>query len=107
MAGTIVNNPMRVVPGLIEQVGLKPAAGAGPDTAGQAKFSDLLTDLVSSVNDLQNQSGAIQDAFLAGEPVELHQVMIKAEEAGISLELLMEIRNKLVSAYNEIVRMPM
>ncbi|MBU2652480.1 MAG: flagellar hook-basal body complex protein FliE [Bacteroidetes bacterium] len=48
----------------------------------------------------------MQQAFLDGEPVELHQVMVKAEEAGIATELLIEIRNKLVDAYSELIRMP-
>ncbi|MEE8404551.1 MAG: flagellar hook-basal body complex protein FliE [candidate division Zixibacteria bacterium] len=41
-----------------------------------------------------------------GDPVELHQVMIKAEEAGLATDLLLEIRNRLISAYNELIRMP-
>ena len=63
--------------------------------------------MIGDVNDLQMESAQLQQAFLAGEPVELHQVMIKAEEAGLSMDLLLEIRNKLVNAYNEIIRMPM
>ena len=62
--------------------------------------------LIQNVNQLHDESGQIQQAFLAGEPVELHQIMIKAEEAGIATDLLLEIRNKLMTAYNEIMRMP-
>jgi flagellar hook-basal body complex protein FliE len=106
MAGLIDNNPMRVVPGLIEKVGTATKGAVEPAAVGAPKFTDMMTDLISSVNDLQKESAAVQEAFLAGEPVELHQVMIKAEEAGI-MDLLLEIRNKLVAAYNDIVRMPM
>ena len=44
---------------------------------------------------------------MAGEPIELHEVMIRAEQAGVATDLLLEIRNKLVTAYNEVLRMPM
>jgi flagellar hook-basal body complex protein FliE len=106
MAGTIIN-PQRLVPGLLDQVVAKPAGMAEIAKPNEPKFTDMMTDMIQSVNGLQKESSSIQQAFLAGEPVELHQVMIKAEEAGLSFDLLLEIRNKLVAAYNEIVRMPM
>jgi flagellar hook-basal body complex protein FliE len=43
--------------------------------------------------------------MVAGEPVDLHEVMISSEEAGIAFDLMMEIRNKLLDAYQEIQRM--
>jgi flagellar hook-basal body complex protein FliE len=43
--------------------------------------------------------------FMRGEPVELHQVMAAAEEAGIALEMLVELRNKLTDAYRTLVNM--
>jgi flagellar hook-basal body complex protein FliE len=67
----------------------------------------MVTDLLQSVNGVQNEAAAIQQAYLAGEEVELHQMMIKAEEAGISMDLLLEIRNRLVDAYNDLMKMPM
>ena len=71
-----------------------------------ASFSDLLSNVINSVNDIHQDAATAQDALLAGEPVELHDVMIKAEEAGLATELLLQVRNKLVSAYNEIMSMP-
>ncbi len=84
---------------------LPPGITAPPD--GQASFGSMLGNALNSVNDLQVQSAQAQDALLHGEPVELHEVMIKAEQAGIAMDLLLEIRNKLLSAYNDIMRMPM
>ncbi len=63
--------------------------------------------MINSVNDAQLDAGEIQEAFLSGDPVELHQLMIKAEEAGIAMDLLLEVRNKLVTAYNQIMSMPL
>ena len=97
----------RLVPGLIE----RPNNGVNvqkPEAADkQPAFADMITDLLQSVNQAQKESGQMQQAFLAGEPVELHQLMIKAEEAGVATDLLLEIRNKLMDAYREIMRMPM
>ncbi len=99
----------RLIPGLIEPVGGKQTLpGVAPGVGvGAPKFTDLLNEFVNSVNQAGQESGQAQQALLAGEPVELHQVMIKAEEAGLSMDLLLEIRNKLLAAYKDIIRMPM
>lgn len=102
-----ITNVNRLVPGLIEKLGTKQTEAAKGSEASGNSFSDLLSNVVNSVNDLQNDSAKAQEALLAGEPVELHEVMIKAEEAGIATDLLLEIRNKLVNAFDEIMRMPM
>lgn len=97
----------RLVPGLIERTEPRTATVSLPAAPDQPKFSDMVTDLLQSVNGVQNEAAAIQQAYLAGEEVELHQMMIKAEEAGISMDLLLEIRNRLVDAYNDLMKMPM
>ena len=106
MMAAPVSNINRLVPGLIEKV--KPAGADGAKAADKAdgSFGDLLSKFVNGVNDLHHDSAEIQQAFLNGDPVELHQVMIKAEEAGVATELLIEIRNKLLDAYSELIRMP-
>jgi flagellar hook-basal body complex protein FliE len=119
---SIISNSSRVVPGLIEPPGgrvileqVTPPDGQanplispiGDQSVSQPNFGDLLSNAINSVNDLQKQAGAAQEALLAGEPVELHDVMIKAEQAGLALDLTLEVRNKLVNAFNEIMRMPM
>lgn len=101
-----INSTQRIIPGLIERVGGKIVDLPKDETQPQANFTEMLSGLLNNVNQLHNESGQIQQAFLAGEPVELHQIMIKAEEAGIATDLLLEIRNKLMTAYNDIMRMP-
>ena len=91
----------RLVPGLLEKPGVEK-----PNKAGGLNFGDQLSSLVNSVNDLQTQAGEAQNALLAGEPIELHDVMIKAEEAGLAMDLLMQVRNRLVDGYKELIRMP-
>ena len=70
-------------------------------------FGDFLSNALDSVNSLQAEAGEAQDAMVRGEAAELHQVMIAAEKAGISFDLLLEVRKKLLEAYQDIIRMPM
>lgn len=70
-----------------------------------ATFADTLKRALNEVTALQEESQDAIGAFLRGEPVELHQVMAATEEAGIALELLIEIRNKLTEAYRTVINM--
>ncbi len=97
----------RVIPGLLEIANPSKEGMAKPEDKSSADFTELLSNLVKNVNEVQHESAELQQAFLNGEPVELHQVMVKAEEAGLAMELLLEIRNKLVNAYSDLIRMPL
>lgn len=68
-------------------------------------FGETLKAALSDVNDMQLESGAQIQRLLSGENVDLHEVMISSAEAGVAFNLMMEIRNKLVDAYQEIQRM--
>lgn len=72
---------------------------------GNASFADVLKGFVSDVSLMQDQSQSAIDSFVRGEPVELHQVMAAAEEANITLEFLVELRNKFVDAYRSLINM--
>lgn len=91
----------RLVPGLLEQQGT-----SKPTKTDGLSFGDQLSSVINAVNDLQSQAGAAQNALLSGEPVELHDVMIKAEEAGLAMDLLLQVRNRLIDGYKELIRMP-
>jgi flagellar hook-basal body complex protein FliE len=71
-----------------------------------AKFKDLLNNFVGSVNELQQKAAATEQGFLSGEIADVHEVMIAVEEASVAFELLMEVRNKLLESYQQIMRMP-
>ncbi len=77
-------------------------------TEGPAKesFGDFLSNAVSEINQFQVEAGDAQDMLIRGDAAELHQVMIAGEKAGISFDLLLEIRKKLLEAYQDIIRMP-
>ena len=72
----------------------------GGDGSG---FGDLLKRAIDDAADLQDEAGQLIRAFVQGEPVEIHDVMAAAEEAGVALELLVEVRNKLMEAYRTIM----
>ena len=76
-------------------------------TSGPAKpgFASRLGELVGEVDRLQDQAGALQTRAIQGEAVEVHDVMIASQEAGLALSMMIEIRNKLVDAYQELMRM--
>lgn len=79
-----------------------PVGRPGPQ-AGAASFGDTLKQFVSGVSDAQDAAGALRDQFLRGDPVELHQVMAAGEEATLSLELMVELRNKVLDAYRQLI----
>ncbi len=68
-------------------------------------FGKMLSSFVQDVNTEQINSVKLTEDFVAGENVELHEVMIASEKAKTSLELLMQIRNKTVDMYKELTRM--
>ena len=72
---------------------------------GESSFGDMLTRALNEVSDTQTRADDYVQKFLRGEPVELHQVMAATEEASLSLELLVELRNKLTEAYRSVMQM--
>ncbi len=68
-------------------------------------FSSHLSEFIKWVNTQQKQSKAIKEAILRGENIPLHQAIIEFEKASLALNLLLQIRNKLIEAYQELQRM--
>jgi len=73
--------------------------------AGKTSFSDTLKQALGEVDELQHGAKDAIGAFLRGEPIEIHEVMAATEEAGIALEMLIEVRNKLTEAYRSVIHM--
>ncbi len=71
----------------------------------QQSFATFLKDSINSVNEAQIQSDELTNKMANGENVDLHTVMIASQKASISLSATLEIRNKVVEAYQEIMRM--
>lgn len=76
-----------------------------PPGANSASFADLLTEKLAEVNNLQKQADALVQGYVAGEVTDLHQVVLATERAQLALELTVQVRNKLIEAYQEVFRM--
>jgi len=75
-------------------------ASEGPD------FSALLKESIHKVNDLQSEAGEMKTAFEKGDPnTDLGQVMVAVQKADVSFQAATQVRNKLISAYQEIMNM--
>ena len=91
----------------LEQTGrvLKQDDSPGVDRAApKGEFMGLVQDFLGDVNHLQNRSGDSLKAFVAGEITDIHQVMVAGKEAAVALDLMIEIRNRVMEAYQEIMR---
>lgn len=72
----------------------------------QQDFGSYLKTAIEDVNTKQYESDVMTQKLVMGENVELHDVMITAQKASIALNATMEVRNKVIEAYQEIIRMP-
>ncbi len=83
-------------------------AGApeGPGNGGE-HFSQLLAESIDKVSEAQTRAGELKTAFIKGaEGVDLPTVMVAAQEAELSFQAITQVRNRLLSAYQEIMNMP-
>jgi flagellar hook-basal body complex protein FliE len=85
--------------------GIPPGAPAAARGGDEPSFADTLRRALGEVSTLQTDARDAISAFVRGEPVEIHEVTAAAEEAGIALDLLIEIRNKLTEAYRSVIQM--
>jgi len=70
-----------------------------------SSFGQTLNQAVKDVNALQGEASKAVQRMVSGEETDIHNVMVAVEKAKTSFELLMEIRNKTIEAYREIMRM--
>jgi flagellar hook-basal body complex protein FliE len=89
----------------------KPGVAAGVESAAPpaqgVEFSSMLKQMVDQVNDVQQSSEHMQRDFVLGdEQVDVAEVMVAMQKARVHFETMLQVRNRLVSAYEEIMRMP-
>ena len=85
----------------------RPDALGGAGGAGQVSFANVLKKGLESVNAAQSQASNLAARFERGEPgVELTQVMLESNKASVAFRATVEVRNRLVNAYQEIMNMP-
>jgi len=77
------------------------------ETKNVESFGSLLTSAIDSVNETQQKSGALQKAYEQGDPnVSITQVMIQSQKASVAFDAVTQVRNKVVKAYEDIMKMP-
>lgn len=83
-----------------------PPIGGGAEQAEGANFSSVLKQSVDAVNNLQQNSNALKTSFELGDPnVSLPDVMIASGKADLAFQTMVQVRNRMVEAYQEIMRM--
>ena len=78
---------------------------AGGDDAGSIGFGDVFSEAVNRVDGAQKDADGQINAFVAGEQENLHEVMISMNQAELYLQLMTEVRNKMLDTYQELMRM--
>lgn len=90
---------------------LKPVTNLGTGMSNEVQnqsersFSQILMDQLEEADKLQKSSDRLTEAFLIGEPVEIHEMMIAAEKADLAIRQTVEIRNRVIDAYKQITNM--
>ena len=78
------------------------------ETGSNTDFSVLLKQSIDSVNETQQAAGKIAEAFETGAAdVSLAEVMVASQKASVSFQAMLQVRNKLVEAYQDVMNMPM
>ncbi len=82
-----------------------PLFEAKPAGAGGAPFQSVFSEAVKKVEAFQHNAQLSADRFLNGEGEEIHKVALAAQQADLSFQMFLQVRNKVISAYQEIMRM--
>ncbi|MFD2171362.1 flagellar hook-basal body complex protein FliE [Tumebacillus lipolyticus] len=96
-----INNALQVT-------GLNPTKalqGQGVNRSEGPSFSDFLNRAIEGVNNQQKQADQLTELLASGQETDLHTVMIAAEKASVSFQLMVQVRNKAMEAYQEVMRM--
>jgi flagellar hook-basal body complex protein FliE len=93
----------------MRSMSLEAGSAKGPETTGGgADFAAMLKQSIGSVNDAQKTSSKMTQAFEVGDTnVSLVDVMIASQKASVSFQAMLQVRNKLVQAYQDVLNMPM
>ncbi len=92
-------NPLQ---GLSALSPLPSLGGSGPSPASGASFKSFLVDSIREVNSMQQAADQAVEKLAAGEEVSPAEVLTAVQKADIAFKLMMQIRNKMVQAYNEV-----
>lgn len=86
---------------------VSPVQPAPRAAAAGGGFASMLADAVGRVDQTGKSAQASVDAFLSGENEEVHQVALATQRSELEFEMFLQVRNKIVQAYQEVMRMQM
>ena len=98
-------NPIQGTPQVISPIAGASSGSTASASAESGGFLDSLKSAIGKANDVQIQAGQAVDALITGQTQDIHRTMVALQQADVSFQLMMQIRNKLVTAYEEIQRM--
>lgn len=94
--------PVASIGALVQPALASPGPGGRPDA-----FQAVLSDAIGRVESFRRDASNSVESFLAGERQELHQVALDVQRAELAFEMFLQVRNKVVQAYQEVMRMQM
>jgi len=97
---SITNSISQILP-----VSIPPISAPDSGSATQGGFQSIFEGMVGSVEKSQGQAQQMVDSFLAGGNEEIHNVALASQRASLEFELALQVRNKVVGAYQEVMRM--
>ena len=89
----------------LNELGSIAGSPLSPTNGRPVEFGSLLGSMVSDVNAKQSVAGEAVKGLISGQGVPLHQAVIAMEEANVSFQLMVEVRNRMLDAYQELMRM--
>ena len=95
--------PIAAISGINVADAIRPAASAGGASGGA--FQDVLTNAIRSVESAGSEATSSIERFLGGEGEELHTTVLATQRAEMAFDMFQQVRNKVVSAYQELMKM--
>ena len=101
---------------MIDQIGFKPLtmltnSPAKAEDVGATdlskQFGSFLNDAISNISNQESQVDSLNTQFISGNLADVHQLTIASEKASLGLELTLQVRNKVIEAYQDVMRMQM
>ena len=96
-----------IQPASIQPIGPIEIGGPSPSSAGGGEFRSVLESAIGQVENARSNANQSVQNFLSGEGDDLHSTVLAVQRADLEFDMLMQVRNKVISAYQEIMRMQM
>ena len=96
-----------IQPASIQPIGPIEIGGPAPASAGGSEFHSVLESAIGTVENARNNANQSVQNFLSGDGDDLHSTVLAVQRDDLEFDMLMQVRNKVISAYQEIMRMQM